>query len=1242
MTRAEALCQQGHEFAAARRFQEALECFETALTLDRSNDEVRTVIKRLQSTVENMRNAAQLAAGARAQKERGQFEKALEKAVRAVDLDAGNREALQLRDEIQELMRTGREAALLARAESLCAGAEYDAALAVLSEATPDLLTSPNVAAFWVRVERERAEAGRHRQARYQAALAKAREALSAGHPREEQDSTEAVRTRLEQARRLLAEGQPGAAVELLEFTNLRYPGAPDVVVLLSSARDALAAFRAREFVARSLAQIPALEATGQFNAANALLEAALGRNPDSPELIEAAERIRRKLQEQEREGLLAEHTRRIEEAIAAKDWNTAARHGDAARQDFPGEPSLALYSARIEEARRQAGIQVLQDQVRVALARMDLPAAERYLTATQATLAQDPVWRALWREFEQRRAYDRNLRRAGEERAAGRHNRAEEILRALLSAAPDQRAAGILESVARERLAAEKEARRQAEAAIAAGRAESDALVQKGDYTEAIAVLERLAGRYPDQASIRERVQQLGEAAKLRAAEEEARRQAEAAIAQGLAEADTFVQKGDHRGAIATLERLAGQNQDRIEIQRRIQQVQEAARQEQERQRREAEEEARRQAEAAIVKGLGDADALVQKGDHRGAIASLERLAGQNQDRLDIQRRIQQVREAARQEQERQRREAEEEARRQAEAAIAKGLGEAEALVRKGDYQGAVAILDQLDRQHPDRAEILEEMHMATSALERQREQAAIAKGRREAAALAQKEEYQEALAILDRLAGKYPGDVGVQEDRKTARAARARQVNEAEDRVRRQRAQEALAKGRDDAAALGAKGLYGDAMAILAHVLQDFENQPGIESDVQSAARDLEQLRRQNEEQARRRREEAAITKGRQDAANLIENGDCQGAIRVLDWLAVQYPGHAGIQRDREAAQREQERLRWEAEEQARRQREQAAVAQARGDAASLMRDGDCEGALALLDKLAEQYPGYAEIRRDRDAARRELERRRVEAQEQERRQRDEVAIAKSRQDVAEQVQRGDYQGALAILDWLAGQFPGHPGVKQDQDALRRQLEALRQKAEDEARRQRDLLEIANGRQDANRLIRSGNYQAALAVLDRLAVQYPADTEIARDRAAAADEWNRRQHEVEDRARLALAKYSERQRSQAEQPGAAPPTVVERVPVEELRASEERAQQALAAFWAKKQEQRRPQMPADSSTVARIASWSRQLGDAARQGPDVLAERWAVVRSAGAGFAVLVAAKGRVLARRVLRKED
>ena len=1172
MTRAEGLCQQGHEFAAARRFQEALECFETALALDRANGEVRTVIKQLKSTIENVRNAAQLAAGARAQKERGQLEKAMEKAIRAVDLDGGNREALQLRDEIQELMRNRREVALLARAESLCAGAEYDAALAVLSEATPDLLTSPKVAAFWVRVERERAEAGRHRQARYQAALAKAREALSAGHPREELDSTEAVRARLEQAGRLLAEGQPGAAVELLEFANLRYPGVPDVVVLLSTARDALAAFRAREFVARSLAQIPALEATGQFNAASALLEAALGRNPDSPELIEAAERIRRKLQEQEREGLLAAHTRRIEWAIASEDWDTAARHGDAARQDLPGEPSLTLYSARIQEARRQAGIQELQDQVRAALARMDLPAAERHLSATQVTLAQDPVWQALWREFEQRRAYDGNLKRAGEERGAGRHDRAEEILRALLSAAPDQRAAGILESIAQDRRAAEKEACRQAEAAIAAGRGESDALVQKGDYTEAIAILERLAGRYPDQASIRERVQQLGEAAKLRVAEEEARRQAEAAIAKGLAEADTFVQKGDHRSAIATLERLAGQNQDR----------------------------------------------------------------------LDIQRRILQVREAARHEQERQRREAEEEARRQAEAAIAKGLGEAEALVQKGDYQGAVAILDQLDRQHPDCAEILEEMHIAASALERQREQAAIAKGRREAAALAQKEEYQEALAILDRLAGKYPGDVGVQEDRKTARAARARQVNEAEDRVRRQRAQEALAKGRDDAAALGAKGLYGDAMAILARVVQDFENQPGIESDIQSAARDLEQLRRQNEEQARRRREEAAITKGRQDAANLIENGDCQGAIRVLEWLAVQYPGHAGIQRDLEAAQRERERLRWEAEEQARREREQAAVAQARGDAASLTRDGDCEGALALLDKLAEQYPGYAEIRRDRDAARRELERRRVEAQEQERRQRDEEAIAKSRQDVAEQVQRGDYQGALAILDWLAGQFPGHPGVKQDQDALRRQLETLRQKAEDEARRQRELLEIANGRQDATRLVRRGDYQAALAVLDRLAAQYPADTEIARDRAAAADEWNRRQHEVEDRARLALAKYSERQRSQAEQPGAAPPTVVEPVPVEELRASEERAQQALAAFWAKKQEQRRPQMPADSSTVARIASWSRQLGDAARQGPDVLAERWAVVRSAGAGFAVVVAAKGRVLARRVLRKED
>jgi tetratricopeptide (TPR) repeat protein len=437
--RAEALVSKGHEHLAARRFKEALQSFESALKLDQTNPEIRRLVDRVRNTIDNVHSAGRLVAEARTEMERGELEHAVDKAARAAELDSGNPEAPRLRDQLRQQIRNRLEAALLARAESLCNDANYDGAVAVLSEVEASGSSNPKITACRTRVERERDEAEkRRRQDAFAEALARAREALDGRLLHEASDSAEALcaeypeepaasellsevreylaaqrrleainqatqtarvlmkekrlndarevleaglrayprdtgisrlmeivntlataqerarkigrvvrqahsladggqldealravldaigefgeetalveckrnfqlerdqreyarglQARLEQGRRLLAEGNPSGAVGLLEDAMLQYPGEPEIALLLSSARAALTSLRESEFVKQHRSRIAALETVGQYGTALALMEAALARYPGNAELLETAGRLRQKL----------------------------------------------------------------------------------------------------------------------------------------------------------------------------------------------------------------------------------------------------------------------------------------------------------------------------------------------------------------------------------------------------------------------------------------------------------------------------------------------------------------------------------------------------------------------------------------------------------------------------------------------------------------------------------------------------------------------------------------------------------------------------------------------------------------------------------------------------------------------------------------------------------------------------------------------------------------------------------
>ncbi|MDR3719921.1 MAG: tetratricopeptide repeat protein, partial [Bryobacteraceae bacterium] len=685
-----------------------------------------------------------------------------------------------------------------------------------------------------------------------------------------------------------------------------------------------------------------ALELAGQFETALARVDAALAQYPGNADLPSLAGRLRQKLEEQGRSRMLASRVGRIEAAIHAGNWDLAEAEWQDARRVLPAEEALAQFPGAIQEGKHRAHMRSLQGRVEDSLNRQDVDDAERQLSAASEAFPEESVWQTLRSDCLRLRQYLESLASAENARGRKEYELAGRILTPLLAGAPDRCAARLLDEVNAARRAAEEEAsrveeerrrradegarRKRERAAIAKGRAQAAALVRKADYPAAIALLDRLAGEYPDAMEIRRDL----DAAKLelqtrqREAEEQARLLREQALAARREEAAKLLRDGDPPGALALLDRMNLEFPDVIEIR----QDRETIAGELDRQRREAEERTRRLREQAIAAGRQEADTLLSAGDALGAMALLDRLAKEYPEVSAIRR----DREAAARTEERLRREAEDQARREREReVVAAGRAQAAALLREGNHQSAIALLIQL--------------------------------------------------------AAEYPENLGLQSDREAARRDWERQQREAEEETRRRR-EHSIATGRQEAAESLRNGDAPGAIAILDRLIADYPEAIEIRHDREAAVAEGERQRREAEERALRERERQAIQAGRAQAAALAGAGSHQAAIALLDQLAAQYPGDPQIREDRQVAWLAWEKLRSEAEEQARRERELAAILQGRGDAARFVQDGDYQAASALLDRLALQFPGNPDIEQDRKSAVEALERQHSEAEARARR--------------------------------------------------------------------------------------------------------------------------------------------------------------------------------------------------------------------------------------------------------------
>jgi serine/threonine-protein kinase len=1117
-SRTQTLVREGEGHVAARRFSEAVQCFESACALDKSDASLRGRLDEVKLHIEKVRNFARLLSEARTELQQGRLELALEKSEQALDLDRENQEAEQFVNAVRRQIVRQRDAAALASAEEHRGRGEYEAALALLDKVADSSDAKNDAMILRARVECDRAEAEqRRRHELFEAALSDARESIVSHRLDEAIASAEALcdeypeepaapellsevrehlaaRARMEAvgkitqaARGFLKEERFADARSVVDQGLHSYPGESSLTRLLHVAAALAAAQERASQITRIVEQSHSLAAERRVDEALFVIDRAIAEFGNEIAFVE----LKRDLElARARAEYAAGLQKTLEDArrlLTEEQTGEAAALLEEAKFRFPGELDLAalLSAARAARAAEEERDFVAQTLSQVAALEIVKQFGAAMLQVETA-LAQYPANAELLSAAER---LGQKLQEQGRRRMlASRISRIETAIQS----GDWERAAVECQDAARVF---------PAEEALAP----FPARIQDGQRQAEIQLLQRHVAASLQRQDLDDVERRLAAARESFAQESvwqdlwreyQSRNQ----YRENLALAESARIRQDYALAEEILGRLLAGAPDESAVHRLGEVVaehrafeEEARREEEDRRRRERDEARREREKAARAKRRTDATELVRKGDYQAAIALLNQLAGL----YPADAEIQQDRESAVREWERQQREAEEQTRCRREQAIAAQRQEAAELLNNGDCQAAIALLDRLGAEHPDSIDIRQDRETAVREWERQQREAedqAIAERRQGAAELLRNGDPQAAIALLDQLGEEYPDSIDIRQDRETAVRAWEQQQREAREQARRGREQ-TIASRRQEAAELLQNGNPQGAIAILDRLGAEYPDVIAIQRDRKAALRKWERQQREAKEQVRLGREQTIATR-RQEAAELLRNGDSQAAIAILDQVGADYPEVIEIRQDREAAVREWERQQREAEEQA--------IADRRQEAAEFLKNGDCQAAIALLDRLGAEYPDSIDIRQDREVAAREWERQQREAEER--------AVAARRQEAAELLEKGNPQGAIALLDRLGAEYPDSIDIRQDRETAVREWVRQQREAEEQA--------IAARRQEAADLLKRGDPQAAIAILDQLGTEYPDVIAIRRDRKVAVREWERQQREAEEQA--------------------------------------------------------------------------------------------------------------------------
>ena len=687
------------------------------------------------------------------------------------------------------------------------------------------------------------------------------------------------------------------------------------------------------------------------------------------------------------------EEKKSLEEEAAAKKAQQAQEAADAkarAAQDAR-DKNIAQAKKYIDEGKYPQAITLLNTVLRSNPDDAEAKSLLEDAKARQQKAAEEAAAKARAEKLEQARKYIDE----------GKYPQAVTLLNTLLKADPDDAEA--------QSLLEDAKAKQQKAADEAAAKARAEKLEQarkyidEGKYPQAVTLLNTLLKADPDDAE----AQSLLDEAK--AKQQKAAEEAEAKAREDkLAQARKYIDEGKYPQAVTLLNTLLKADPNDAEAKNLLDEAkskQQAAAEEA------AALKARQAEEAAKEKAVAQAESLINQGKYDQAVSTLENLRKTYPDDSEIASLLKTAQakkdaedaakaaEKAKQEAAAKAAEQEAAAQKAAEDARQKRIDQAKAYMNEGKYANATNILNALLKADPNDKEAQELLNQIKE-LQKKAEQEAIDEAARaREQKLEQAREYIKngkldlALSTLNGILKTNPDD------------AEAKALVEEVKNLKAKEAEEAAAKARqarlDQARKFIDEKKYTNAINVLNGLLKTNPN----DAEAKALLEEAQSKKKIEDDENAAKARAAKLDQARKN----IDEGKYANAINVLNGLLKSDPNDSQAKALLEEAKAKQQKANEEAAAKAR----EAKLAQAKTN----IEQGKYANAISILNGLLKTDPNDAEAKALLEQAQKLKE----EAE----------AAAKEKAGKLAQAQalinKGDYEGAQAILDDILKDNPG-----------------------------------------------------------------------------------------------------------------------------------------------------------------------------------------------------------------------
>jgi predicted Zn-dependent protease len=885
--RVEDLVKRAREALASGNPTEAAQGFESAIRLDPLDTTLQGLLEEARAAAEQLQEAMRLLAEAEGALANGDPAGAAVFARQAVDrapAAARPREVLEqaeaaLADESRRA-RFGEDSAALRRLIENHSWQEASELLAGLNREFPDYSEVRRLAEN-LDVEQKREEEERRLAGGLAAASARLRdgdltgartglESLSLWYPESPEVGSMLAEVRLEiaakrqrdvvsrgieEAQRLAARDEFEEAVKALDGALVQYPADPD----LQRERQAVVAASCdaawRSAIQRAIAQAEELRSQARLAEAVQLLDSFLSSGADAPAIAE----LRDSIVEEEaarKDAELRDFVRHVKELIAKDELESATRLVEVSPTHVKENSEVTRLRDAAEmqkqlRAEKQTALEALASEVQPLCDQGRFDEAIHKADHFESQYGTDPGASEI--RIRIRRDQEREQRSAEELHAQATALIASDPLQAtvLLGGASD-RLRGRPEIQKLEQAAQRSAAEQWTRAAVAELVARARSLCAEGRFAEALSLVETGLKTYPAQTEL-SRIR-----ADVLAAQD--RQQRELSLRKTIKVHELRSAQEFENAERAIAEALISDNEN-PELLRLLADVR--ARQQQW-QAEQAERQAAQLRRESYAQGRQRAGAALRAGQFQAAIAAFEELLKQFPDDLTLKGDLEQAREA--------------QAAQVRRETYAQGRQRAGAALRSGQFQAAIAALEELLRQFPDDAPLKGDLKEAREAQAAQVHRETYAQGRQRAGAALRSGQFQAAIAALEELLRQFPDDAPLKGDLKEAREAQAAQVH-----------RETYAQGRQRAGAALRSGQFQAAIAALEELLRQFPDDAPLKGDLKEAREaQLEQARRERYATERRR------------AVGLVQGRKFDDAIALLQTLLVEFPADAVLEED------------------------------------------------------------------------------------------------------------------------------------------------------------------------------------------------------------------------------------------------------------------------------------------------------------------------------------------------------